>query len=327
MQGRNEYENPVSARLAVQLEAQVARAMSIKVIVAVAAVILGTTAAAFANSSTLLTGARVTANAPLSADVVGFESYLTFQDPASGRVVEVCVAGCDAPIPVNELDLMVELSAGDPRFDALESLLTDGTNWALGGKLQTVSADGTAQSGNGSGMRVVGSSLFNRSLDKIVVRIVVTAERSEGKVASALLLETYGQAAPVGSCREVRLAGAVMFDGSHSGIVEFGLGATTRATATLQSRMGEWPRPTPTPVKNGIGFTILDVAGLGSLQTYDHFVRTTAERATPADDIYVIGRVNGGSGAFSGARGEIIYRVKSDASDVAKWEGRGQVCR
>jgi hypothetical protein len=305
----------------------VTRTMSIKVMAAAAAVILGTAASAFANSSTLLTGARVTANAQLSADVVGFESYVTFQDPTSGQVVEVCVAGCDTPIAVNELDLTVVLSAGDPRFDALESLLTDGTNWALGGKLRTVNADGTAHSGSGAGMRVVGSSLFNRVLDRIVIRIVVTAEQSEGKVASALLLETYGQATPVGSCREVRLAGAVSFDGSHAGTVEFGLGTTTRASAALQSRFGEWPRPTPTPVKNGIGFTIVDVAGLGSLQTYDHFVQTTAERATPADDIYIIGRVNGGSGAFSGAKGEIVYRVKRESYNVAKWEGRGQVCR
>ena len=303
------------------------RAMSIKVIVAVAIAILGTTASAFANSSTLLTGARVTANAPLSADVVGFESSVTFQDPASGRVVEVCVAGCDTPIAVNELDLTVVLSAGDPRFDALESLLTDGTNWALSGKLRTVNADGTAQVGTGDGMRVIGSSSFNRTLDKIVVRIVVTAERSEGKVASSMLLETYGEVGPVSSCREVRLAGAVSFDGSHSGAVEFGLGPTTRASAKLQSRMGEWPRPTPTPVKNGIGFTIVDVAGLGSLQTYDHFVQTTAERATPADDIYIIGRVNGGSGSFSGAKGEIVYRVKRESYDMARWEGRGQICR
>ena len=300
--------------------------MSINVIAAAAALILGATAPAFAASNTLLTGARVTANAPLTADAVGFESSVTFQDPASGRVVEVCVAGCDAPIAVNELDLTVVLSAGDPRFDALESLLADGTNWEMGGKLRTVGADGTAQSGTGNGMRIVGSGLFNRILDNIVVRIVVTADQSNRKVASSLLLETYGEATSVGSCREVRLAGAASFDGSHSGTVEFGLGST-RTSATLQSRMGEWPRPTPTPVKNGIGFTSLDVAGLGSLQTYDHFVQTTAERATPADDIYIIGRVNGGTGAFSGTKGEIVYRVKRESYDVARWEGRGQVCK
>jgi hypothetical protein len=298
-----------------------------KVIVAAGALILGTAASTFADSSALLTGAHVTANAPLAADVVGFESGITFQDPTSGRVEEVCIAGCDAAIAVNELDFTVVLSAGDPRFDTLESLLTDGTNWVLGTKLRTINAGGTAQIGTGNGMRVVGSTLFNRTLDKIVIRIVVTGTQAEGKVATSLLLETYGQATATGSCRDVRLAGAVSFDGSHSGKVEFGLGPTTKTTASLQSRLSEWPRPTATPIKNGIGFTTLDVAGLGSLQTYDHFVATTAERATPADDIYVIGRVNGGSGTFTGVKGEIIYRIKRDSNDVAKWEGRGQVCR
>jgi hypothetical protein len=195
-------------------------------------------------------------------------------------------------------------------------------------------------------MRLIGSSLFNRTLDRIVLRIVVAAGRSEkvasavdevasaadkmapaaGKVASAVLLETYGQPKLAGSCREVRLAGTAGFDGSHYGKVDFALGTTTKTTATLKSSLDEWPRPTPTPVKNGIGFTTLDVAGVGNLQTYDHFVATTNERVTPADDIYMVGRVNGGSGSFAGTMGEIIYQIKR-SNGVSKWEARGQVCR